>query len=163
MGCCWQLFGKKKPTNADRTITETNKNVFVLFLLLSELCFCITSGGSNGKCPSYFGSHDPKTIVSPYFWGRDHCLFSPLIFLFPARTFAEKNVYPGLLILSNPIQACSGVDAAVQGKIVLVERGACTFTQKIQLMKDAGAVAVCCTYVSDVRRLPKNQKTPPLF
>ncbi len=85
------------------------------------------------------------------------------IYLWSARSTQSLDVEPGGLSLdtntaafgpsafsieaplalpgSDP-EACLGVDADVSGAIVLIERGTCTFVQKVQAAQDAGASGV---------------------
>lgn len=49
----------------------------------------------------------------------------------------------GLLVLpgSDPL-ACTGIDADVSGAVVLIDRGTCTFAQKVRAAQTAGAIGV---------------------
>ena len=46
------------------------------------------------------------------------------------------------VFLAKPVRGCNPSLIDVSGKIVLVERGSCTFVQKTLLLQEAGAAGV---------------------
>jgi len=46
------------------------------------------------------------------------------------------------IVLINPIDGCHNIQQDVFGKIALVKRGVCTFTQKVRKAQQAGAIGV---------------------
>jgi hypothetical protein len=48
----------------------------------------------------------------------------------------------GKLVVASPMMCCEKIDPLPSGSILLVERGICTFLEKIKNAQDAGAAAV---------------------
>eukprot|EP00455_Lapot_gusevi_P052757 TRINITY_DN8083_c0_g1_i2.p1 TRINITY_DN8083_c0_g1~~TRINITY_DN8083_c0_g1_i2.p1 ORF type:complete len:526 (-),score=101.90 TRINITY_DN8083_c0_g1_i2:286-1782(-) len=59
----------------------------------------------------------------------------------------------GEVVLSDPPHACSTPTTSVQGKVVVVERGQCTFMDKVTQLQQQGAVGVLVANVQDVNNL----------
>ena len=65
--------------------------------------------------------------------------------VYPAATGDFNPFVPAVtapLALAAPATACAALTSDVRGKIALIDRGTCTFTQKIKVAQDAGAVGV---------------------
>ena len=59
-------------------------------------------------------------------------------------SFGPKGDISGTLVLGSPLDACGPITGNVQGKIVLVQRGTCLFTDKAQKLQRAGAAGMLC-------------------
>jgi hypothetical protein len=67
---------------------------------------------------------------------------------------------PGItanVVGTNPVDGCSAVSGAVSGKIAFIDRGTCTFVQKVKNAQNAGALAVIIGNVSN----STDPTTPP--
>lgn len=67
---------------------------------------------------------------------------------------SEKTVTADLFLMNdgsvNPTEACtSGVFSGLEGKIAVIRRGNCNFTDKIQVAQDSGAVGVIMVNTQD--------------
>lgn len=52
--------------------------------------------------------------------------------------------------LSNPTACCKNITTDLTGKIALIDRGLCNFSQKAKLAEDKGAIAVIICNISGV-------------
>lgn len=99
-------------------------------------------GGISGD--SYFNSENTVTISSPSSIANDYACY-------PTTAFgsALNTTVNGEIVLVNdgtgsPTEACSALTNGfnVSGKIALIRRGNCAFTQKVLNAQNAGAIAV---------------------
>ncbi len=96
-------------------------------------------GGSTGD--SYFVSASNITVNSPASIADDYQSY-------PTTAFGPEitSVVTGDLILANdaaaaaPVEGCNAFGSSALGKIALIRRGNCNFTQKIKHAQDNGAI-----------------------
>lgn len=135
-----QYRGALSPDGDGQTENRNNANFFSGF-----------QDGDNGRLRTYLWTNDilpnerlsitsPSSITGEYLAGPAE-FGSPL----------SSSPITGELILADPILGCDGINNNLEGKIAVLERGGCPFSEKVYRAEQQGAIAaIICNDDEDV-------------